>query len=145
MNNFTATATVAMMAAMILMALSEAARADLSRAQIRAIVRTELAKLPRNPSPRGPRGSQGPSGPSGPTGPPGPAGAQGPAGSQGPPGQDGLSPRFVHVLSNGGVDAVKSRGITQENVLRIDSGNDEFGRSTVYCFIGLPEAFGGQS
>jgi hypothetical protein len=42
------------------------------------------------------------------------------------------------------VDAVKSRGITQENVLRIDSGNDEFGRSTVYCFIGLPGAFGGQ-
>jgi hypothetical protein len=68
MNNFTATSTIAMMMALILTALSEAARADLSRAQIRAIVRTELAKLPRNP---GPRGLPGPAGPPGPQGPPG--------------------------------------------------------------------------
>ena len=137
MSNLTATAIVTMTAALIMSDVSEAARADLSRREVRDIVRREVAKIPRGP--RGPAGRPGPGGLPGPPGPPGLAGPQG------PPGEDAPRPLFVHVLSDGSVDASRTHpSITQDNVIRVDYGNDEFGRGVAYCFVGFTGVSGGQ-
>jgi hypothetical protein len=66
---------------------------------------------------RGLKGEQGPPGPQGPVGatggrgPAGPIGPQGPQGVQGPQGDPGSAIAYAHVLSDGSLDAQRSKGI----------------------------------
>jgi hypothetical protein len=68
--------------------------------------------------PRGPRGREGVPGPqgavgaTGPHGPTGPQGAQGPAGQPGPQGPPGAAIAYAHILPDGGLDTLRSKGIT---------------------------------
>lgn len=106
-----------------------------SEKRARAIVKQEVAKIQR---------VRGPAGPRGPMGAPGPAG---PNGDTGPAGMDGFPSLFARVVF-GEVDASRSVGITQENVLTQETQvpDDQGGTvvSTTYCFIGLPPIMGGQ-
>jgi len=103
-----------------------AATTGLSAAQVRAIVKQEVAKIPRIVGPRGPAGTPG---------------------QAGPPGMDGFPSLFARLVY-GEVDATRSVGITQENVKTVETqAQDDQGRtvvSTTYCFIGLPSVMGGQ-
>lgn len=106
---------------------SEATNNGLSEKQIRALIKKEVAKIPR-----------------GPRGPAGPTGAMGP---EGPAGMDGFPSLLARVVY-GEVDASRSVGITQENVrIEESEAQDDQGMtvvSTTYCFIGLPPVMGGQ-
>lgn len=121
------TAMAAIIMAMVLILASVHAQARegaLSEKQVRALIKKEVAKIPRGPAgPRGPRGA------------PGPAGA------------DGMPAIFAHVLSDGTVEE-GTGGIAQENV-RLEERQvpDDTGAiltSASYCFIGLPPVVGGQ-
>lgn len=118
---------------------AEATNKGLSEKQIRALIKQEVAKLPRV---RGPKGDADPAGP------PGPQGATGPTG---PAGMDGLPSLFAHVNLAGHVDdgnPLSASGITNENVRRVEKERElQDGRVVLditYCFVGLPPAVGGQ-
>jgi hypothetical protein len=77
------------------------------------------AKGPRGP--RGLRGAtgrpgadgpQGPVGATGARGPQGPQGTQGPAGQTGQQGPPGAAIAYAHVLADGGLDALRTKGMT---------------------------------
>jgi hypothetical protein len=55
------------------------------------------------------------------------------------PGKDGRPILSAHIFSTGRV-GVESSGITQENVRRVDVGDN----LVLYCFSGLPPVVGGQ-
>lgn len=64
------------------------------------------------------------------------------AGPPGPAAGSGLV--AAHVMRNGEVDLSRPRGITQENVVKVDI-HDPRGVLTFYCFTGLsPDFIGGQ-
>lgn len=89
----------------------------LTAAQVRAIVKQEVAKIPR-----------------------------GPAGPQGPAGMDGLPSLFAHVLSDGTVErasGIAQENVkVEERQVPDDTGQILI--STSYCFIDLPPIEGGQ-
>jgi hypothetical protein len=74
---------------------ADAANNGLSKAQVRTIVKKEVAKVPRIKGDRGPAGATGPAGPAGPPGATGPAG---------PAGAGGMPFLFAHVSADGTVD-----------------------------------------
>jgi hypothetical protein len=143
----TTTVAVASIAATLAAVQPAAAANGVSEKRVRAIVKQEVAKIPRGP--------RGPAGPRGTMGAPGPAGAQG---AQGPAGMDGFQFLFAHVDPEGSpsgpvVDPNRSSGITRENVreevevLEGAQSPDPQGApviTTTYCFIGLPPVIGGQ-
>jgi len=100
------------------------ASADLTRKQIRAIVRQEIGKAILGNG-AGPAGSPGSPGPAGPQGAPGP-GVDAP-GSPEPtvsPAESDSSFRFAFVWADGTIDQIQSRGITQENISVSDVGTE---------------------
>jgi hypothetical protein len=132
---------------------------NVSRKDIRSLVREEARKISGK---RGPRGDVGPQGhpgqkgpagegrgargPAGPTGAPGPAGPTGPAG---PRGADAPSSQAVSVriFADGTIDEETAVGITQSNVRRADILSPDGGEERVirYCVTGLSRRFfGGQ-
>jgi hypothetical protein len=132
----------------LLLPAAGATEKNVTRGEIRAIVKEEARKIRGRPGPQGNPGLQGQPGEQGERGQGpgarGPAGPAGPSGPPGPPGADG-SPRlfYVHVFADGTIDEVTARGITQDNVKAFPSLNDEDVVAR-YCVNGLPETFGGQ-
>ncbi|MCA1604480.1 MAG: hypothetical protein LC775_03140 [Acidobacteria bacterium] len=102
---------------------SGSAMAELSKKTVRKIANQEIAK--RTPALIGATGPRGPQGPTGAAGPAGPAAVQ----------------RYVHVFADGTVDASRSVGVTQANLV-LDSPVVPVPFST--CFTGLPLVKGGQ-
>lgn len=95
---------------------------NVTRGEIRAIIKEEARKI---------RGRPGP---------------QGNPGLQGQPGEQGEgSPRlfYVHVFPDGTINEGTARGITQDNVKAFPSIHDD-NIVARYCVNGLPETFGGQ-
>ena len=111
-----------------------ASAGGLTRQEVRALIRKEVAKIPRVRGPRGAEGRPGSVGPVGPAGPPG---------SQGPPGVNAPTPRFAHILTDGTVDTLKSSGIVQDNVIAFVDVNDP-NSFKAYCFSGLDGVNGAQ-
>jgi len=97
------------------------ASADLTRKQIRAIVRQEIGKAILGNG-AGPAGSPGSPGPAGPQGPPGP-GVDAP-GFPGVPPEFDSSFRFAFVFYDGTIDQNQSRGIAQENISVSEVGTE---------------------
>jgi hypothetical protein len=123
---------------------------NVTRGEIRAIVKDEARKIRGRPGPQGDPGLQGQPGEKGDRGQGpgarGPAGPPGPPGSSGPPGPDG-APRifFVHIHPDGSIDEATARGITQDNVSIYRNTSEGSGEEFVhYCVNGLPRTFGGQ-
>lgn len=132
----------------LLLPAAGATEKNVTRGEIRAIVKEEARKIRGRPGPQGNPGPQGQPGAQGERGQGpgarGPAGPAGPSGPPGPPGADG-SPRlfYVHVFPDGTIDKATARGITQDNVTVIPSIHDP-DIVAAYCVNGLPETFGGQ-
>jgi hypothetical protein len=132
----------------LLLPAAGATEKNVTRGEIRAIVKEEARKIKGLPGPQGNPGPQGRPGELGERGQGlgarGPAGPAGPSGPPGPPGTNG-SPRlfYVHVFADGTIDEATARGITQANVKADPSLNDE-NVIARYCVNGLPETFGGQ-
>jgi hypothetical protein len=124
------TTMAAMAAALVVASFPAPAHNGLSENQVRALIKKEVAKIPRV------------RGPAGPTGTPGQQGTTGPAG------MDGFPSLSAHVFSDGTVDEARPGGITQENVRlevrEVPNDIGELERSTTYCFIDLPPVVGGQ-
>jgi hypothetical protein len=132
----------------LLLPAAGATEKNVTRGEIRAIVKEEARKIRGRPGPRGNPGPQGQPGEQGERGQgPGARGPAGPAGPSGPPGPPGVggSPRllYVHVFPDGTIDEATARGITQDNVKAFPSIQDEDVVAR-YCVNGLPETFGGQ-
>jgi Collagen triple helix repeat (20 copies) len=132
---------------------------NVSRKDIRSLVREEARKVRGERGPRGDIGPQGHPGPKGPagegrgaTGPAGPTGATGLAGPTGPAGPRGAdapsSQTFsVRIFADGSIDQETAVGITQDNVRRSDILSPDGGEEKVirYCLSGLRRRmFGGQ-
>lgn len=66
----------------------------------------------------------------------GAVGPRGPAGIQGPAGRDGAGFLYVYVRANGAVDASRSFGISQANVVRVTNGG--------YFICGISQPRGAQ-
>jgi hypothetical protein len=138
----------AMVSLSLLLPAAGATDKNVTRGEIRAIVKEEARKIRGRPGPRGNPGLQGQPGEQGERGQGpgarGPAGPAGPSGLSGPPGADG-SPRlfYVHVFPDGTIDEATARGITQDNVKAFPSIHDD-NIIARYCVNGLPETFGGQ-
>jgi hypothetical protein len=132
----------------LLLPAAGATEKNVTRGEIRAIVKEEARKIKGRPGPRGNPGPQGQPGERGDRGQGpgarGPAGPAGPSGLSGPPGAEG-SPRlfYVHVFPDGTIDEATARGITQDNVKAFPSIHDD-NIVARYCVNGLPETFGGQ-
>jgi hypothetical protein len=124
----------------LLLPAAGATEKNVTRGEIRAIIKDEASKIRGRPGPQGDPGLQGEAGQSGERGP----GSQGPAGPPGPPGTDG-APRlfYVHVFPDGTIDEATARGITQDNV-KADPSIHDPNIVARYCVNGLPETFGGQ-
>jgi hypothetical protein len=140
-----------------------AAADNVSRKDIRSLVREEARKVSGKRGPRGDLGPQGHPGQKGRTGegrgargPAGPTGATGLAGPIGPAGPRGLdapsSQTFsARVFADGSIEQETAVGITQDNVRRSDILDPDdpggVGAEKVirYCLSGLPRRmFGGQ-
>jgi hypothetical protein len=132
----------------LLLPAAGATEKNVTRGEIRAIVKDEARKIRGRPGPQGDPGLQGQPGAQGDRGQgPGARGPEGPAGLSGPPGSPGAdgSPRlfYVHVFPDGKIDEATARGITQDNVKAFPSIHDD-NIVARYCVNGLPETFGGQ-
>jgi hypothetical protein len=120
-----------------------AAAAGVSRNDIRTMVREKVVTLEGKQRLRGEAGPRGHEGPRGSPGTPGQNGVPGPTGPAGPAGRDATNQTlFVHILADGTIEEGTANGITQENVRRVDTFDDEF--DVFYCLSGLPRVFGGQ-
>lgn len=132
----TTTGSILMAMSLLLAAFNAQAAAPLSNKQIRALIKKEVAKIPRLSGPAGPGGPAGPQGTLGPQGAPGPAG---------PAGMDGAPFLFTHVTIDGGgrVDELRG-GITPENLSFENDQGDIPGTTTdQFCFGGLPHPVSG--
>lgn len=112
---------------------------------VKKIANQEITR--RAPGLRGQTGAQGPQGPQGPAGASGPQGPTGPTGPAGP----AAIQRFVHVSSDGTVDAFRSQGVTQANVTVVGAAPGDGGMAIdpdaadpFYCFAGLGLVKGAQ-
>ena len=120
---------------------SGSAMAELSKKTVRKIANQEITKrAPELRGATGPRGRRGRTGARGPLGQIGAQGPQGLAGATGPAGPAAVQ-RYVHVFSDGTVDAARSVGVTQANVV-LDS--PVVAAPFSFCFTGLPLVKGGQ-
>jgi hypothetical protein len=132
----------------LLLPAAGATEKNVTRGEIRAIVKEEARKIRGRPGPRGAPGLQGQPGEQGERGQGpgarGPAGPAGPSGPPGPPGTNG-SPQlfYVHVFPDGTIDEATARGITQANV-RAEPSIQDPDVIARYCVNGLPQTFGGQ-
>lgn len=126
-NNIISMTLAAVTAALTIGAAPAAATGNvLSERQIRALIRQEVAKIPRIAGPRGPKGNTGP------------------RGATGPAGMDGIPSLFAHVFLTGIVDDRVQGGITQDNLRRVETPVGDGTLDIKYCFSGLPPVVGGQ-
>lgn len=126
MSNTTIVAAATILAALAAQPAA-ATNNGVSEKRVRAIVKQQVAQIPRVGGPTGPAG---------------------PAGPQGSPGMDGFPSLFAHIDSGGTVEEGTASGISQENVRLVETQTtDDEGNPVVsrhYCFSDLPPLSGGQ-